>query len=160
MKKIVLDADGLIKLTKAEIIKDYGYKLMISNAVFRETVVEGKKRMYNDADKIESLMVDGIIETKKVKEEAMEKNLGKGELSTLDLFREEKADLIISDDKKFLESLANKGIPFIVPTEFIVSLVNNKKIKKDEGISALKKLKSIVRKENYEEALNALEEQK
>ena len=157
MVKIVYDANGLIKLVKSGIFPKINHENIISQEVYKETVIEGKKRMYDDAFIIGQLINDKKI---KVKMAASAENiigLGKGELTTLQLFHDIKANVIVSDDRRFLRTLEEKNINFTVPTEVIVALVANKRINKNEGIESLKRIRPFVRKENYNHAKRQLE---
>jgi predicted nucleic acid-binding protein len=154
MKKIVFDADGLIKLIHAGVFnKLQGF---ITEQVFQETVVEGKKRLYEDAFTIEKFVQEKKIEVKKIDRNEQIPGLGRGEISCIQLYKMIKADVIISDDRKFLNTLEERNIPFVVPTECIVGLVGAKKISQKEGIEALDKIKPFVKKENYDVAMKAL----
>jgi len=155
MSTFVFDADGLIKLVKAGIFP-IKHKCMISEQVYAETVIEGKKNLHTDAFKIEQLVCEAAILVKKTRQAAEFPDLGKGELSTLDLCKRENASAIISDDRRFLRLLEEQKIPFIIPTEFIAALVHAKYVPRKAGIEALQKIKEFVKDENYESALSAL----
>ena len=156
MSKIVLDTDALIKVVRSGAFAFIHHKCFISEEVYEEAVTEGKKRFYEDSYLIESLIEDGKMKVMKADMIESIHGLGKGELSTLALFRQIKADVIISDDRKFLDMLEAQNTPFIVPTECIVSLVNTKKMTHKQGINALESIKYLVRKENYTRAIEAL----
>lgn len=156
MYKIVFDSDGLIKLVKAGIFDSIKLKCIISQQVYREAVVEGKKQLYQDAFEIEKFIKNKKITVIKITIDETIPGLGKGELSTLLLFKKLKAHAIISDDRKFLKLLDERQIAYIVPTEAIVGLASNKHLEKEKAIQALNKIKNLVRKENYESAVNAL----
>lgn len=156
MNKIVFDSDGLIKLIRSGIFTKLNQKCIISEQVYEETVIEGKKRLYEDAFEIEHLVKEENIIVKKVNKLLEMEGLGKGELSAYALFNKIKADAIVSDDKRFLRLLDEEKIPFIIPTEIIVALVETKKLKNKEGLEAIIKIKELVSKESYESAINAL----
>ncbi len=156
MTKIVFDADGLIKLIHSGIFRNISHECFISEQVYHETVAEGKKKLYADAFQIEQFINEGKIKIKKVDMITEAHGLGKGEVSTLDLFRQIKADVIISDDRKFLSALEEQDIPFIIPTEYLVALVKSKQIEPKEGINALEKIRVFVTNESYISALEAL----
>lgn len=156
MKKLVFDADALIKIVKAGILIKIPHHCMISYKVHEEVVEEGKKRFYADAFQIEQLVKEGRLKVYHVSSTQEIYGLGEGELSTLAVFSKEKADVIISDDRAFLRALEEMNIPFIVPTELIIALVVSKVLEKQDAIKALNRIKEFVRKENYESALEAL----
>ncbi|MCX6708819.1 MAG: hypothetical protein NTW67_04215 [Candidatus Woesearchaeota archaeon] len=156
MSKIVFDTDGLIKLVRSGIFQQIRHDCIISERVYEEAVVAGKKRLYGDAYQIERFIHEGKIQVRKVRVKTAIPGLGKGELSAMDCFKQINADVIVSDDRKFLSVLEEKGIPFVVPTECIVALVAAKKIQEKEGLEALENIKEFVSKENYERAVEAL----
>ncbi len=156
----MFDADALIKLTKAKIPLSIKKNCIISEEVYEETVVEGKKYEYEDAYAIEELIIQEKIKIHKAEKIKNKYNFGKGELSTLSLFLELHADAIVTDDRKFITLLEMMNIPFIITTEFIVGLVLSSQLEKREGIEALNRIKSYIRKENYEFAIKCLEEKK
>lgn len=166
MAIFVLDSDGLIKLIKANIIEVLlkNFSCFISKEVYKEVVIEGKKRLYEDAFTIESLVKKGMLKVKEVKEDKKAFKilkdvfeLGKGEKSTLYLFFNLKADAIISDDNAFLNILKANSIPFIIPSDIISRLVELKIIDKESGIKALNAIEYYIRRENYLMAKKVIE---
>ncbi|MEK9149708.1 MAG: hypothetical protein AAB267_06650 [Candidatus Desantisbacteria bacterium] len=135
---------------------------MIPKEVFKETISQGKSELYEDAFKLEeeikgriniyepteSFMADKIAEGK---------SLGKGEKEVLHLFFDKKADAIISDDRSFLNLLEDAEIPFFNPANAIVELTKRGKIKKEEGLNALDRIKGLIRKDVYEKAKKEVE---
>ncbi len=156
MSVLVFDADGLIKLVRSGLFPRLKQTCFISQEVFEETVVEGKKRLYPDALIIEELIRNKLLHVRQTKPISPVAGLGKGELSALALCTDEDADAIVSDDQRFLHHLHELRIPFLVPTECVVSLAQARMITVQEGKDALIKLKAFVKKENYESALVAL----
>ena len=154
--KILFDADGLIKTVSSGIFLSMGASCFISQQVCEETVLEGKRRLYEDAFIIEQLIENGKITVREAKMLLPQPGLGKGELSTLALFKALKGDVIIGDDRRFLTLLDQENIPYLIPTELIVALVKNKKISIEEGKKALEKMKNLVTTENYNDAYAAL----
>ena len=156
MKKIVFDSDGLIKLVKSGIFNMIQQECFISEEVYEEAVISGKKGFHDDAHQIEQYIQEKRIKVKNAERIKDMHGLGKGEISALALFETIRADAIVSDDAKFLALLEQERIPFVVPTEVIVALVIHKHITEIQGVEALYKIKKLVRKENYESALLAL----
>lgn len=154
--KLLLDADGLIKLVHSGIFRKIKQQCVITEQVYDEVVTEGKKRLYEDAFVVEKLIEEKKLQIEKVKQITPLPRFGKGEESTLALFKQVKADVVITDDRKFLTLLGEEKVPHIVPTECIVALVNNKTITKAEGEAALGKIKPFIREENYKSALQTL----
>lgn len=157
MIKFVLDADAAIKLTKANVMEKAAThtKLFISEQVYQE-ILKGKEKLYEDAFYIESLANNKEVAVHKTNTDQSE-GLGVGECSALTLFKEIKADAIISDDRKFLSLLERELIPFVVVTDFIAFLVIKKAATKEEGLSALNKIRFLVREENYQAAKTKIE---
>jgi predicted nucleic acid-binding protein len=156
MSKFVFDADALIKLVRAGIFERLAHENIISAQVYEEAVVEGKRKLYEDAFHIEKL-----IEKKRVRVEqtsAVESipGLGKGERSALALFTKLNADAIITDDRRFISHLEEKGIPMIIPTEIIVALGVKRVLTKEEAKEALERIRPFVTKENHQRAIEAI----
>lgn len=164
MRKVVLDADGLIKLTKADILEKIVEILNcnISQEVFTESVEEGKKLLFEDAFKIEEL-----IQNKKIKVHATEKKefsdldgFGKGERTSLELYYQIHAQAIISDNQRFLKELEKKQVPFTTPAGILQALYWNKKLNKSETLNALEKMKPLIQSEIYISLKKEVEESK
>lgn len=158
MTKLVFDSDGLIKLTKSRIIKKVlgNFDCYVSEEVNGECVIEGKDRLYEDAFQIDSFIRENKLKVMKVKTDPMvkkmlrdEKYLGNGEKSTLHLFFNIKGKAIITDDQAFLNLLHRNNIPFIIPTDLISRLVELRILEKRDAISALEKIRPLVKESNY-----------
>src|SRR3989338_9069831 len=158
MKKIMLDSDALIKLTKSELIEDIAKKsnLSISEEVFKEVVIEGKRRLYEDAFKIENMVKKNLIKKLKVKRAKNDLEVGAGETSTLALYKEKKFDIIVSDDRKFLNVLDKEEIKFVTPLGLIVALVKKGGLDKKKAINGIKNIKNLVREDIYDSAINEI----
>ena len=154
MVKVVIDADGLIKLVKSGIFP-IPYQCIIAEEVRQETVVEGKKKLFEDAFYIENMIKGGNIKVVHAPKPSTE-GLGKGEQASLSLFKEINADAIISDDRRFLNHLEKESISFITPAECIVRLAEARKITREQGKAALEKIKTLIRKESFDSAMDAL----
>ena len=150
MSIFVLDADGLIKLTKAGVIEELAKyrKCVITEEVFSESVKKGKERFYEDAFVIEKLINRKLLALEKIKFAEIG-NLGKGEASTLALYKKKKGDAIITDDRKFLSVLEEQNIPFMVPIDVITVLLKKRKITRKMASEALEKIKFLTREELY-----------
>lgn len=149
----VLDADGLIKLAKASVIEELTKyrKCVITQEVFDEAVKKGKEGFYEDAYVIEDLIKRKLL-TVKGTETAGIADLGKGEESSLKIYKKGKYAAIITDDRKFLKVLEEQNVPFIMPSDVIVTLSKRRKINARKASEALEKLKPLIRKEVYEKA--------
>jgi len=115
MSKVVMDSDGLIKLQKAGVLKLMASRCecIIPEAVYKESVEDGKRGLYEDAFLIEEIVEEDIKkikvsdqneELKKIDEGKLE-SLGEGEKEVFQLYFQVKADAIISDDRAFLSTI-------------------------------------------------------
>lgn len=154
MYNFILDSDALIKLTYAEIIIDIckNYNCFITTKVKDEVIEEGKKRFYQDALIIEKLVKNKllkIIDGKKLK--IKEVNLGKGEISTLELYHSKRNSIIITDDLTFIKYLERKNIQYLIPATLILLLKKKKIIDLKQTIIHLEKLKPFIKEEVYKD---------
>jgi len=166
--KLVFDSDGLIKLTKAGLPHEIfdSVNVYISEDVYNECVIEGKRGLYEESFEIESLIESKKIFKKKQKTNKRalkilkDHNFGKGEESIAHLFFNIKADAIVSDDKKFLNFLFNNRIPFMIPADFIINLHENKVLNKKDALKVLGELKPFIKDKYYIKTKNELEAKK
>ena len=114
MYKLLIDSDALIKLAKIGLLDDVtrAFNVEITEEICNETVMEGKKRLYEDADKIKEF-VDSkrivIIKDKMRKIKSLIKeNLGSGELSIIN--SKKRGHIIVTDDFSFTKYLQSKKI--------------------------------------------------
>lgn len=84
-----------------------------------DEVLKGKEKMYEDAFKTESLADMSKISVADGDETEEAAWLDSGESSALAVFKQEKADVIISDDRKFIAKLLRDKIPFMTPSDMI-----------------------------------------
>lgn len=157
MYKFVLDADAVIKLAKAGVLEVLAESSLciLSQTVYYE-VLKGKEKMYEDAFKTESLVAMSKISIADGNETEENAGLDRGESSALAVFKQEKADVIISDDRKFIAKLREDKIHFMTPPDAIAWLAEKAKITNDEGLEALEKIRLDVKEEVYERAKNLL----
>lgn len=154
MYNFILDSDALIKLTYSEAIIDIckNYNCFITTKIKEETIEEGKKRFYQDALIIEKLVENKllkVIDEKKL--EIKEQNLGKGEISVLDLYHSKRNSIIITDDIAFIKYLENKNLLYLIPTALILLLKKQKIIDSKQAINYLEKLKPFIKEEIYKD---------
>ncbi len=165
MHKIVLDSDGLIKLTKSGCLMKIlnCFQCSITEEVYDETVIRGMERAHDDAYEINELVKEGKLKVENIKNnklvESMFENrtFGAGECSTLHLFHNSDTKVIVTDDRAFLNLLDKNNIPYIIPTDLIVRLYELKVITKDESINSLDAIKIYVSGPNYDAARRNLE---
>ena len=169
MTKFVLDSDCLIKLTKSQIPKKLveNFNCIISEKVYDECVVEGKKRFYEDAFQIDDLVISKKLGVRKAGRNVNVRKmiggintLGSGEISTLFLFFNTKAVAVISDDQAFLDVLYKNSISFIVPVDVIIRLTELRVITVKEALEGLERLAPYIREKDYLRAKKLLEVKK
>ena len=154
MYKLLFDSDALIKVAKADFL-DFtvnAFDVYITEEVYNETVEQGRKRLYEDADKIKNLIdakkifvIKSIRYTKKAKPK---RSFGMGETSVFQAYK--KDYLIVTDDLSFVFYLNEESIQNISSAHLLIALLKKGKIKKENAYHHLEKLKSLIRKEIYE----------
>ena len=156
--KMILDTDGVIKLTHARVIDTVAHHetCLLTEEVYEE-VLQGKKKVYEDAFIIEILIEEKKIKLLSIKRVSPPEGIGKGEWSCYIAFQEKKGDLIVSDDKKFLSRLRQEEIPFLIPSDIIVWLVKKNNLLIQEGFQALDRIYEKISSEAYIEAQQQLE---
>jgi len=83
--------------------------------------------------------------------------LGKGEISTLHLYFQVKANAIVSDDRAFLNVLHAYDIPFIIPSDLIVWMALTDAVPVKKAIAGLDRIELYIKESNYLRAKNKLE---
>ncbi len=169
MYTIVVDADGLIKLGKSGALPMLlgAARLLVPNAVWEESVEEGKRRMYEDAHDLEAALAQGGAEI--VSYESGEEaerllrgsaaSFGAGERAALAVFCAVGADAVLTDDRAFLGLLAGADppVPALVPAAAIVALAEGDWMTVEEAREALGKLKPSIRSDVHAAAMEDLE---
>jgi len=163
--KVILDADSLIKLTKAK-VKEIVLKNMeayIPPKVFEETVEIPKEEGYPDAFLIDENLKKGLLAVEKIKEnkeaEAMIAKLRMrgGEADVFRLYKSGDFDVVSSDDGKFLEMLDGLNVPYITPSALIVFLFKKKVLSREDAESYINNLKEMISDEEYYLAIREVE---
>lgn len=160
MYKLLIDSDSLIKLAKIGLLENVTkiFSVQITEEIFNETVTEGKKRLYEDANKIEKFITNGkiiVIKKKRKGRIPAKENFGAGELSIIDA--KEKKHIIVTDDLSFTRYLqSNKIIP-ISSANLIISLKEKSILTKQQAFNYLERLKPHIRDEIYKNIANDLE---
>lgn len=161
MSKIVVDADGLIKLGKAGVLALLleEREVFVPGAVYEEAVTRGKRELYEDAFELEAALGGkaGIFERKDVSGEEGAPPLGPGELDTLRLYREEAADAVLSDDRVFLRYLDGASVPYLTQAGVVVGLVESGRFDAGEGLAALDRLGPHIRDAVHRQARGEIE---
>lgn len=140
---VVADSCSLILLAKAKIldITCEEFKVEIPEKVFEEVIKMGKKLGKLDAFIIEKKIKSGSILVKKInkikKIQLKQFNLDKGEEEAILLSIEDKADLIIIDDKQAINTAKLLGLDWISTPILIQGFYERKKISKYDAFDAL-----------------------
>lgn len=145
--KIVMDADCIIKLTKAGLKEDVCKALSISipQLVKEEVVDRGKSRDLPDAFLVEQNIHSGAL---KVLPEAHAKK-SRGEDEVILAFRSGGYDAVGSDDRKFIRHLRAFHIPYVTPAVCIAVLVQQGTMPRDKGLSDLDILAPYISDDEY-----------
>ncbi|MFW5927682.1 MAG: hypothetical protein ACOCSL_00660 [Thermoplasmatota archaeon] len=161
MSKTILDSDGLIKLQKAGLLELLASRCdcLIPEAVYKESVVEGKKGLYEDAFLIEDIIQEKIErieigdhgkDLEKISKDKLE-SLGKGEKETFQLYFQEEADAVVSDDRAFLKFLDRfDDVNYFTPCNTIYIMYKKGIITKKESLKSMDKIKKLIRNDVYE----------
>ncbi len=144
--KLLMDADCLIKLTKAGLKDLVGSKLAIfvPEVVKREVVDAGKERACPDAYMVEKNVDANVIE---IAEAPF--YYSKGDEALITLFHKEKYDAVATDDAKLIRRLKISSIPFILPGLVIYQLLQDNMINKKTANWALKQLAEFISEDEY-----------
>lgn len=164
--KVIMDADSLIKLTKAKakeiVIKNI--EAYIPPKVFEETVEIPKEEGYADAFLIEENLEKGLLAIKKHEEDKeVEEMIGRlrirgGEADVFRLYKSGDFDAVSSDDSKFLEILDSLDIPYMTPSALIIYLFKKKVLSREDAESYINNLKEMISDEEYYLAVREVEE--
>lgn len=152
MYKLLMDADALIKLASSGALpKICEVCVCITTPeVERETVVEGKKRWYPDAEIIEALIEKQALKIKKLATIPQETySLDAGETSILHLSKELKEHIIVSDDQTFIREMERQGVHLLVPADLLILLTRAGKIEPKETVRYAEGLKVYIRETDY-----------
>lgn len=164
--KIVLDADGLIKLGKAKLLALFleSFEVLVPEAVYEEAVTIGKLELYEDAFDLEEILKQGRVRILEVRLDPRVSELltgvtalGRGERAALQLYHAENADAILSDDRVFLRFLNDNHVPYLTPAGVIARLVEIGHLAPEDGINGLERLKGSIRESVYRKVREELE---
>ena len=142
---IVMDADCLIKLTKAG-LKDLvcrAFTVVIPATVKMEVVVNAKK--YPDGQVIRK-----NIEEKALAVDNKPSSSSKGEEAVFELFIRGAFDAVCSDDKRFIKRLRLFDIPYLTPAVLIAVLLREGRLTINEAEGKLEILKPFISDDEYD----------
>ncbi len=137
--KIVMDADCLIKLTKAQIKEDAcaAFEVAIPAKVRKEV-------MMNASSHPECSVVQRNLDSGALQEVAKLRRPAKGEDAVLAVYQGGGYAAVASDDKRFIRKLKVLGVPFITPAVLVLLMVKQQHIGIDEGFATLDRLSCMV----------------
>ena len=153
---ILLDADCLIKLTKAG-LKEFICKeetIVIPATVKGEVVDAGKSAGHPDADLIEENIRHGLIAIAK----EVASDHVKGDQALVAVFRRGRYKAVATDDAKLIRILQATGIPFVPPALLIFSICRKGLIDRAKGLNWLERLSPFISEEEYSVTKLLLEE--
>lgn len=138
--KIFMDADCLIKITKAglkEFIADH-YDIIIPSIVEFEVVNAGLVKGHSDAGIVRENIIQGLI---KIHRTPTSPN---GDDALVNSFASSKCQAVATDDRKLARTLKSNNIPYMLPALLIYQLCKNKKMNATEAKKKLNKLKPYI----------------
>lgn len=154
--EILMDADCLIKLTKAG-LKEFickEEKIVIPGTVKREVVDAGKSKGHPDADLIQENIRQGLIALAK----EVISDHAKGDQALVATFRRGRYKAIATDDAKLIRILQATGIPSVLPALLIFSVCKRGLIDRGEALNWLEKLLPFISEDEYSVTKLLLEE--
>jgi rRNA-processing protein FCF1 len=140
--KVVMDADCLIKLAKAQMKEAVcdAFEVAVPSRVRREV-------MSNAARHPECSVIGENLRNGALQEVDGGKRGGKGEDAVLAAFEAGSYDGIASDDKRFIRRLRLLGVPHIPPAVFVLLLVKQGRLDMTEGLARLDRLAPMISNE-------------
>lgn len=153
--KIVMDADCLIKLTKAGLKEEVcrAMTVIIPGEVKRETVDQASGRP-------DAIRIDENIKARLLHVKGRASRTRKGENAVLNLYRSGGFNAIASDDHRFLKHLKGLGVPFAVPAALIVLIMKLQNLGRQEAQDRLLSLKPYISDEQYAVAIMSIKQEK
>jgi rRNA-processing protein FCF1 len=155
--KILMDADCLIKLTKAG-LKDLvcsKFAIFILEVVKKEVVDAGMRKGCPDAT-----MVEKNINARAISVAEASSEYKNGKEALIGEFQNTKCDLVATDDAKLIRHLTIHAIPFILPGLIVFRLATDALVTKQAASKALKQLSSFISDDEYSTVLLLMEELK
>lgn len=155
--KLLMDADCLIKLTKAGL-----KELIAENALI--DLPETVKQEVVDAGKLKGCMdsfaVEQNIKSQMIKVIQSSGDYTKGDHALAALFDKETYDAVATDDAKLTRHLTAHGIPFILPGLIINHLKKEAKISLTTARWALDQLAAFISEDEFSMTKLLLEKEK
>ena len=155
--KLLMDADCLIKLTKAGLKEFVATKnsITIPEPVKREVVDAGKKKQCSDA-----FAVEKNIDSKMISVIDAPAQIEKGDQALISIYREEDYDAVATDDTKLSRQLKSLNIPFILPALVLYRLLKESKIDYKTSLWALQQLSEFISEDEFSTVRLLMEKEK
>ncbi len=166
--KVAMDSDALIKLTKAALKEDVvgAMEVVIPPEVEKECVAQGKAGHHPDAIILSQNILAGRIHVTEpnpppgLQRTLEDLNVQGGEAEVLRLQTTIDADLIVSDDAKFLRLIDGLGLTYATPAALVVALVFQGDLSRQDALRKLEDLAPLISAEEHAGAREALSEMK
>jgi len=142
----------MIKLTKAHAKEPVSkaFTVILAPAVEDECVEQGLAGGHSDAALIGQNLKAGLVSSgqgrRVPRAEALLRSLGlsDGEADALRLFMAGRADIVVSDDRRFLQVLKGLEVPRTTPAALLARLVARKSISRQEGLRLLDRMAPLI----------------
>jgi len=144
--KILMDADCLIKLTKAglkETIASACY-IIIPHVVKAEVVDAGKVKDCEDAFIVEKNLTAGKIDVF-----GKTASFRKGDDAVIELFDKTTHDAVGTDDARLVKRLIHNSIPFVLPAVIILNLFKAEHLEHEKALWMLEQLAPFISDDEY-----------
>jgi hypothetical protein len=148
--QLVLDADALIKLNRADILAIVlsHFECIVPVDVYDEVVTTGGLLGYPDASTIGEILA-GHVDIAPKKELGSE--TGKGEQAVLALLARMPSAYAVSDDRRFLRQLEASGLSYQTPVDVLVALHQLGAIQRTQALASLERMRDLIRPQAYSE---------
>ena len=153
--RLLMDADCLIKLTKAGLKELVGTHdvIIIPEAVRKEVVEAGKDKGLADA-----ALVEKNIQAKMVHIAKGSHSHGTGDEALIETFGAGGYDAVATDDRKLIRILKAADVAFVVPGIILYSLKERGLIRREMALRGLDQLADFISEDEYSTVRLLLEE--
>ena len=144
--KLLMDADCLIKLTKAGLkeLVVLNCDVFIPEPVKREVVDAGKEKECSDA-----FAVEKNIESKLIAVIDAPATVEKGDQALIALYKKEAHDAVATDDVRLAHQLKSLNIQYILPGLILYRLLKDGKIDYKTTVWALRQLAEYISEDEF-----------
>jgi rRNA-processing protein FCF1 len=153
--RLLMDADCLIKLTKAglkELVATHD-EITIPEAVRKEVVEAGKDKGLADA-----ALVEKNIEGKRVQIAKGSHSHQMGDEALIEAFGAGSYDAVATDDRKLIRILRAAHVAFVVPGIILYSLTERGLVRPEAALKGLDQLADFISEDEYSTVRLLLEE--